>query len=464
MFWFKADVWDGGGGGIISSRSWSGYEDGDLIIGNREKSLTDLSVVVWGNGAWQEVRTPISIDQWYHVAYTWNLTTGKKLYLNGILKDTNNNTDPVFHGIPINFGRQGHYQGYRYFYGIIDEAKIYNRALTAEEIGLVAYYSFDDGTATDNSGNGNNGTIYGATWVDGISGKALRFDGVDDYVSTADIDLAGDFTFELWIKRNKVSGQYLISKHGGGYTGYSLALDTLQSNSIRGFYGNGYSWQDVEATGISWKTNVWYHIVFTKAGTNLKIFLDGTEAGSAIGSGSTVLNNNNLTTGSAFSLEGWFNGTIDEVHIYNRALSADEIKAHYDEAKPSEEPGTYPSICGIHNGTITMTHTINVSKICIYPCTGTGGHIEYAKIWNVSWEGVEAHWYGYVGDWHSCSFDKNFTLVAGEMYNYTIRTGSYPQIIHESAWNAIGGVITCTEFVDMNGKRYEGWIPAIRLE
>ena len=50
---------------------------------------------------------------------------------------------------------------------------------------LVAYYSFDDGTAKDNSGNGNDGVIYGAKVVDGIKGKALYFDGIDDRVRTS---------------------------------------------------------------------------------------------------------------------------------------------------------------------------------------------------------------------------------------------------------------------------------------
>jgi parallel beta-helix repeat protein len=127
------------------------------------------------------------------------------------------------------------------------------------------------------------------------------------------------------------------------------------------------------------------------------------------------------------------------------------------------DEGDYPSISGTHNGTITMTHTVNVSTIFSYSCTGTGGHIEYAKIWNSSWGGAEAHWHGYVDDWHNCSFDKNFTLVAGETYNYTIRTGSYPQIHHTPELLTATGVITCTEFMDVNGKRHEGWIPAIRL-
>jgi PKD repeat protein len=127
------------------------------------------------------------------------------------------------------------------------------------------------------------------------------------------------------------------------------------------------------------------------------------------------------------------------------------------------EPGAYPSISGTHNGTITMTHTVNVSKVYIYPCTGTGGHVEYAKIWNSSWDGAEAHWNGYVGDWYNCSFDKNFALVAGETYNYTIVTESYPQIHHTAELLTAKGWITCEDFVEINGKRHEGWIPAITL-
>jgi PKD repeat protein len=127
------------------------------------------------------------------------------------------------------------------------------------------------------------------------------------------------------------------------------------------------------------------------------------------------------------------------------------------------EPGTYPSISGTHNGTITMTHTVNVSTIYLYPCAGTGGHTEYARIWNASWDGAEAQWNGYVGDWQNLSFDPNFTLAAGETYNYTIRTGSYPQIHHTPELLMAKGWITCSSFVDVNGERRSNWIPAIKL-
>jgi len=125
-------------------------------------------------------------------------------------------------------------------------------------------------------------------------------------------------------------------------------------------------------------------------------------------------------------------------------------------------PGTYPSIFGTHNGTITPNQTISVHKLYTYPCKGTGGHTEYVKFWNLTWN-VTANWNGYRGDWHNVSFNESFTLVKGETYNYTIRTGSYPRIHHTPARPTANGWINCTEFVDANGRVYYDWIPAIRL-
>lgn len=127
----------------------------------------------------------------------------------------------------------------------------------------------------------------------------------------------------------------------------------------------------------------------------------------------------------------------------------------------SEKP--YPSIFGTHNGTIKSDQTITVNRLYTYACPGTGGHAEFVRIWGGN--GVDAHatWVGYVDDWHNLTFDESFTLESGVEYNYTIRTGSYPQIIHASDYNATGGKITCTEFVDANGLIHENRIPAIRL-
>jgi hypothetical protein len=156
--------------------------------------------------------------------------------------------------------------------------------------------------------------------------------------------------------------------------------------------------------------------------------------------------------------------TADEVPNWSpisNSPSGTTLEKHIFDTDASATP--YPTISGTHNGTISPSRTLTITELYTYPCLGTGGHIKYAKIWNSSWEGAEANWNGYIGDWHNLSFNNSFTLYANETYNYTIRTGSYPQIIHEQSYNATGGVITCTEFIDINGKRQEGWIPAIKL-
>ena len=127
--------------------------------------------------------------------------------------------------------------------------------------------------------------------------------------------------------------------------------------------------------------------------------------------------------------------------------------------------GTYPRIMGTHNGTIKPYHTVNVSRMYTYPCPGTGGHAEYVRIWNESETLAEGNRKGYKGDWHNITFSKHFILLADRTYNYTIRTGSYPQIHHNRFFilTVPDGEITCTEFIDTNGKKYNDWIPAIRL-
>ena len=122
----------------------------------------------------------------------------------------------------------------------------------------------------------------------------------------------------------------------------------------------------------------------------------------------------------------------------------------------------YPSIMGNHTGTIKSNHTVIATKLYTYPCEGTGGHTEYAEIGNATWNAT-ATWEEYVGDWKNITFDKTVVLLANEEYNYTICTGSYPQIHHTDALPTANGWITCTSFVDANGKRYNNWVPAIRV-
>ena len=98
-----------------------------------------------------------------------------------------------------------------------------------------------------------------------------------------------------------------------------------------------------------------------------------------------------------------------------------------------------------------------------YPCTGTGGHTECVRFYGNGLN-VTKTWNGYIGDYHNIFFDPPITLEANKPYNYEIRTGSYPQIIHEQSLPTPNGTINCTQFTDANGKIYYDWIPAIRLE
>ena len=109
------------------------------------------------------------------------------------------------------------------------------------------------------------------------------------------------------------------------------------------------------------------------------------------------------------------------------------------------------------------TKTIIATKLYTYPCGDTGGHTEYARIWNKTWNAT-ATWDGYASDWHNITFDNPVVLLPNKTYNYTIRTGSYPQIIHNQTHTTLdGSFINCTEFIDANGKKYDDWIPAIKL-
>ncbi|MCD6455852.1 MAG: PKD domain-containing protein, partial [Methanophagales archaeon] len=167
-----------------------------------------------------------------------------------------------------------------------------------------------------------------------------------------------------------------------------------------------------------------------------------------------------------YATSGTYSVTLIAMDNYGAAeIKTKQVEITVVEGFFDTGPGTYPSIAGTHIGTIIPNQDITVQKMYTYPCTGTGGHTEYVAFYHSDGAKLaEEHWAGYTGEWHNISFDPAFTLLAGETYNYSIRTGSYPQIVHEQSKEVTGGTITCTLFVDVNGKTYTDWIPAIRLE
>jgi len=144
-------------------------------------------------------------------------------------------------------------------------------------------------------------------------------------------------------------------------------------------------------------------------------------------------------------------------------LSSAELSQLFDTEK-SANP--YPSISGTYNGTLTPKVTIhNVTKLYTYPCPGTGGHTEHVAFYDSRTDALitEGYWNGYTDDdRHNVSFSA-FTMYAGNTYKFSIRTGSYPQIIHNQTFTNAYGKINCTEFIDANGRSHNNWIPALRL-
>ncbi|MGC9444750.1 MAG: Ig-like domain-containing protein [Candidatus Methanospirareceae archaeon] len=155
-------------------------------------------------------------------------------------------------------------------------------------------------------------------------------------------------------------------------------------------------------------------------------------------------------------------------------LEPQSVFEHFDLwSNPALEPldtgptsNPYPVISGTHTGNITIRadRDLHVNALYTHPCPGTGGHTEFVRIENSTWN-ITMNWTGYHGDGHRIKFDAPFTLSAGNTYKYTITTGSYPQILHTRNHTTLdGSLITCTEFVDANNRRYTDWVPALRLE
>ena len=164
------------------------------------------------------------------------------------------------------------------------------------------------------------------------------------------------------------------------------------------------------------------------------------------------------------------------IGIYEVALIVTDDKKATDittkeiTVSPSENAifdtglGNYPSIFGKHEGIIKLNKDMEIEKLFTYPCLGTGGHSEYVAFFYLNGTEIgNASWKGYQGDWHNITFDNPIELKGGEEYKYLLKTGSYPQIIHEQELIKGNGKITCLQFVDANGRASDNWIPAIKL-
>ena len=207
---------------------------------------------------------------------------------------------------------------------------------------LVALWHFDEGagvTAYDSSGNGNHGTIHGATWVDGKFGKALSFDGVDDYVavphsSSLNIDGTG-ITLEAWVNPDELppaGARWQVIGKADAY-----ALQVADGGKVRVWLGPLTTYVQTDAVELS--AGSWHHIAGTYDGSSVCIYVNGALKKMVAKTGNQATSLSDLIIGARIP-GGYFNGAIDEVRIWNMALPADAIAQSYELGGPqSEEPG-----------------------------------------------------------------------------------------------------------------------------
>ena len=314
-----------------------------------------------------------------------------------------------------------------------NNSQITNNKLSNNYFGFYLYFSNENVLTNNNASNNDDGIVL---WYSNnnilIGNKASN----------------NDFGIDLYYSSNNTLTRNNVSNNDFGI-GPFFSNSTIYLNNFINNSQNVYSYDS---------TNIWNstdEITYTYNGSEFENYLgnywdDYTFAGNdtnnnGIGDTPYSINSDN----DSYPLMGpWENYFAPTENIFYTGSSANP----------------YPSIMGIHNGTIKLNQTITVSQLYTYPCVGTGGHTEYAMIWNKAiGEYAVAEWNGYIVDYHNISFNKTLTLKEGVIYNYTIRTGSYPQVHHKFEVLTANGWMNCSKFTDANGKEYNNWIPAIKL-
>ena len=216
------------------------------------------------------------------------------------------------------------------------------------ESGLIAYYPFN-GNAEDATGNGHNGTVVGAQLTTdrfGNADAAYQFDG-SSLIEAADhvnLRLAStDFTLSTWSKSlaaGELHSALLVKRHTGYNDGWFLSLKTLDSESPTPYYRpGGGNYGPVAIADENVQLGTWVHTVVTYklATQTIRFYIDGEFVSSQ--TGMTPPNptcNSRMTIGQSSNdgLYG-FKGSIDDVRIYGRALSGEEVAELYAIPEPT---------------------------------------------------------------------------------------------------------------------------------
>jgi CSLREA domain-containing protein len=289
--------------------------------------------------------------QWTHAALTYD-NGAVNIYVNGVLAASSTRALEDQSGDATSVGYDARFND-EYFPGLIDEVEFFNSALQVSDVaniynasfagkcrtcttppsGMVSWWDGSGASTTANDiADGNNGTLQnGAAFASGKVGQGFGFDGVDDQIlvaHNANQNTGAQITLDAWIRPTAVaplnSNPSIINKRTAANSeGYTFEVNNA---------GNGLYFEITTSNGVFSATaanaltlNTWQHVAATFDGANLRIFLNGSQVASSAGTGTINAVTSDLVIGRNIALGTSFTGQIDEVELFNRALSQIEI-------------------------------------------------------------------------------------------------------------------------------------------
>lgn len=296
--------------------------------------IADGKIGYFGNGNELTVSSAAYTDDaWHHLAVTFD-GSNMILYVDGVNVKSKPTALATANGeLFIGKGVDG-----GYYQGALDQAMVYNRKLSNQEIRLLAnpdplvHWKLDEGeglTAGDSSGNSRPGSLSGnPSWSQGPAGLngALAFDGIDDAVEGAWdlLKVNSARTISLWFNTTSASPATLLG--WGTAAGSGLSQISIYGNGEIGFYGGG---NNLGTAANGYADGRWHHLAVAFDGAVMRLYLDGELKATR----TTTLNTGSspLYLGRAVSGTGWFAGKLADVRIYAGAMTELDIRTRLME-------------------------------------------------------------------------------------------------------------------------------------
>jgi hypothetical protein len=308
-----------------------------------------FGITIWNapDTASVDATTAVGYDEWHHIAGVYD-GASINVYLDGELDGSAPTTEPIgVNDKNVFIGDNPDAIG-RYWDGLVDEVKIFGRALSNDEVrhlagyrsvpadpgvdNLVAYYPLEN-NADDASGNGLNGTFLGdpntgePNYIEGPVGMALDLDGVDDYIdcgNDAVFDITDEITLAAWVNPRDIGNSQDNPWLGKGDKSY--AIKGFRRGNVIEFFVYDGGWYTAHVDVGESFNGEWHHTAGVYNGKQLKFYVDGELGVAADRVGGIALSTSAVNIGkNSDKSNRFYDGAIDEAVIYNRALSVSEI-------------------------------------------------------------------------------------------------------------------------------------------